>query len=110
MVYHIANLSDWENAKTAGVYSCESLTKEGFMHLSRIDQVLFVANSFFKGVHDLVLLEIDPIKIKQALRYEMVNDQVFPHLYSNLNIDAVINVYDFPPSEDGTFQLPSKLQ
>lgn len=110
MIFHIAIKTDWENAEKTGEYVAPSFNEEGFIHLSRIDQVVPVANAFYKGNTNLVLLEIDPKKINHALKYETVNDEVYPHLYSKLSVDAVICAHDFVPQEDGAFQLPKKLQ
>jgi uncharacterized protein (DUF952 family) len=100
-------------AQSSGVYSADSLSNQGFIHCSKADQVLRVANSFYAGQSGLVILVIDPSRLKPGLRWEPgtdKSDELFPHIFGPLNLDAVINVLEFPPGPDGKFSLPQKLE
>jgi uncharacterized protein (DUF952 family) len=117
-IYHITSKSAWDAAQKHGFYEAESLHTQGFIHLSKIDQVLRVANAIYAGQADLVLLEVDPSGLKAELRYEPPDvtvpaahqaEELFPHLYGKLDLDAVTQVYDFPPDADGIFQLPPAI-
>jgi len=108
MILHIAAVSDWEEAQVVGEYRLDPLETEGFIHCSTPQQVLGPANEFYRGRSDLVLLVIDPAQLEARLIYEdsYNSGSVFPHIYGPLNLDAVINVLPFPPTADGTFELP----
>lgn len=108
MILHIAAVSDWEEAQVVGEYRLDTLETEGFIHCSTPQQVLGPANEFYRGRSDLVLLVIDPSQLEARLIYEdsYNSGSVFPHIYGPLNLDAVINVLPFPPTADGTFELP----
>lgn len=118
MILHITPRADWHAAQIAGEYGAASLEGEGFIHCSTAAQVIDVANALYRGQRDLALLVIDPARLTADLRWEppahpgaLANAQepsgeTFPHLYGPLNLDAVIRVIDFPPREDGTFNLP----
>jgi len=108
MIVHICRKEEWKSAQQVGVYEAESLHLEGFIHCSRHEQVLKVANAYFQGNDDLVLLCIDQVKLTGELLWEDSDGDVFPHLYGSLNLDAVIAVVDFPPESDGVFRtLPA---
>lgn len=109
LIYHIAHRKAWENAQLSGIYTTESLLTEGFIHFSRRDQIVLVANRFYAGQNDLILLSVDPNKLGHTLKYEVVDEEIFPHLYGPLNVDAVVDVFGFQPREDGTFTLPEKI-
>lgn len=102
---HLCTRSAWDAAQQEGSYQPVSLAAEGFIHLSRPDQILNVANAFYRGLRDAILLWIDPTKLQAELRWEPVEAaDVFPHLYGPLNLDAVISASDFNPDQDGIFR------
>jgi len=103
-IVHICKKTDWQNALGAGRYHAASLDTEGFIHCSRPDQVLTVANIFYPGQADLVLLWIAPSKCAHELRWEPVEQDEYPHIYGPLNLDAVVRTTDFPPDPDGVFR------
>lgn len=107
LIFHITSRQDWEDAKKAGQYTAASLETEGFIHLSQASQVVRVANLFYRGVKDLVLLEVNEEKLRSTLKYEPVEQDVYPHLFGPLNLDAVMAVYDFPEGPQG-FEMPLK--
>ena len=111
-VYHIAGKNDWSEAKRKGVYSCESLKNEGFIHCSTQQQIIPVANRFYKGVKDLVLLQLDAEKVKQEIKYENLEggEELFPHIYGPFDLDVVICSVDFIPDENGLFEFPDIKQ
>ena len=110
-ILHITARADWVAAQQAGQYESESLHTQGFIHCSRPDQVLGVANSLFRGRADLVLLCIDADKVGPEICCENLEggETLFPHIYGSLNLDAVMHIHPFPPGNDGTFKLPSDL-
>ena len=105
-IIHITKRQRWERAKNIGIYRAESLESEGFIHCSKATQINKVANRFFRHQTELVLLFIDSDKVKAEIRYEMADGELFPHIYGELNLDAVYEVIDFEPGEDGLFELP----
>ena len=103
MIVHISTRDVWESAQDSGDYRTDSLVNEGFIHCSRPEQVLKVANTYYPRVDGLVLLWIDPQKLEAELRWEDSDGDVFPHLYGRLNLDAVVFSADFHPGPDGIF-------
>ena len=78
------------------------------MHCSEADQVAEVANVRFRGREDLVLLWIDPQRVRAEIKYEDASDGsgTFPHIYGPLDIDAVARVTAYR-ERDGAFQPPT---
>ena len=111
-IYHIAAAADWARAVRDGQYTMSTrgrtLAEEGFIHASTADQVALVANAFYQGEPDLVLLVIDPDLVGAEIRYEHVPGQVhpYPHIYGPLNTDAVTQTRPCAPGPDGQFSFP----
>jgi uncharacterized protein (DUF952 family) len=103
-IVHLCLRTDWEQALQKGVYHCPSLGQEGFIHFSRPGQILQVANTFYQALPGLVLLWVNPQKLTSRLQWDPVEQTIFPHLYGELNLDAVIQVTDFYADEDGVFR------
>ena len=107
MIFHITPREAWEQAQVTGEYAADTLATEGFIHASTRRQVVATANSIFQGKPNLVLLCIEAARLTPEIRYEPADSgELFPHVYGPLNLDAIIQSFDFPPSADGTFELP----
>ncbi|NJO77930.1 MAG: DUF952 domain-containing protein [Cyanobacteria bacterium RM1_2_2] len=106
LILHITDRSSWQAAQTAGVYRHASLETEGFIHCSTPAQLIGVANTFFRGQRGLVLLCIESERLQSELRYDAVGNQHFPHVYGEINLDAVEQVRDFDPNATGEFEPP----
>jgi uncharacterized protein (DUF952 family) len=91
MIYHVVTSLNWQKAVQQGFYEADSLIVEGFIHTSKAEQVKGVLERYYKGQTGLLLLHIDESKLTAPLKYELapsVNEE-FPHIYGQLNIDAV---------------------
>ncbi|MBD2251598.1 DUF952 domain-containing protein [Nostoc parmelioides] len=108
-ILHITKRQQWEQAKNVGSYRADSLDTEGFIHSSQATQILKVANRFFHHQTELVLLFINADQVKPEIRYETADGELFPHIYGELNLDAVYQVIDFELGENGLFELPPEV-
>jgi uncharacterized protein (DUF952 family) len=111
-IFHIIPQAAWQAAKEKGSYEPSSLAKQGFIHFSLAKQICAVADFNYRGVTDLLLLEIDEALVKHEMKYEDLWDegQDYPHLYGPLDINAVVHVHAFSPGADGTFKLPRSFE
>jgi uncharacterized protein (DUF952 family) len=115
IIFHIAPRQAWPIVETnsegqtgARFYHPEMFPVEGFIHCSTGDQVVKVADIRFRGQTGLVLLCIDTDKVIAEIRYENLEGgmEFFPHIYGELNTNAVVQVADFEPGVNGYFALP----
>ncbi len=94
MIYHVVTKSSWKQALQQEYYEAASLVTEGFIHLSKEEQVEGVLQRYYKNVPALLLLHVDESKLVAELKYELSPslNEMFPHLYGRLNLDAVIAI------------------
>lgn len=104
-IFHIVPQSTWEAASDTGWYRPESLDVEGFVHCSEADQVAGVADAYYGGRTDLLLLEIDPARLRAKVVREAGSPRqgLFPHVYGPLPVDSVVQVHGLPLGMDGHF-------
>ena len=112
MILHITSKKEWLEARERGGYVAPSLQTEGFIHCSTEKQVLHVANAFYRGRNDLVLLKLDEAKLNSEVKWEppaglpapgISESDKFPHVFGPINLTAVSSVLDFEPDPDGTW-------
>ncbi len=105
---HLTSRLAWQKAQEVGEYRAASLETEGFIHTSRPDQILGVANRYYHGARDLVVLAIDSRRLLVPLRWDASDEpfhgNTFPHIYGPLNLDAVVGWKELVPEPDGIFR------
>ena len=80
-----------------------------------------MANAFYRGRDDLVLLRLDSAILGAAVRFEAPVDprtgtidasaaEPFPHVYGAIDLAAVVAVVELVPDADGRFTLPAALR
>ena len=94
MIYHVTKKDDWDKALQQGFYQAASLATEGFIHTSTLPQVTGVLERYYKKQAGLILLHIDESKLTAPLKYELAPsvNEMFPHIFGPINIDAVIKI------------------
>jgi uncharacterized protein (DUF952 family) len=107
-IYKISPASAWREAERQGVYrgSADDL-RDGFVHFSTAAQVAETAKRHFSGQTGLFLIEVDADVLGDSLRWEPSrNDEMFPHLYGELDLGAVTAVLSLRARSDGTHDIP----
>ena len=110
IILHITKREQWEKAKLEGVYRSDTLDSQGFIHCSTSQQIVKVANALYPAQRELVLLCIITNRVQSEIKYESAgSEERYPHIYGSLNVDAVVKVVDFEPTENGKFVLPREI-
>jgi uncharacterized protein (DUF952 family) len=107
-IYKICPASAWREAERQGVYrgSADDI-RDGFIHFSTASQVAETAGKHYSGQTGLFLIAVDADTLGNALRWERSrNDELFPHLYGELDLGAVTGVVDMRARSDGTHDIP----
>ncbi len=110
MIYHLARRAPWDAAVADGTpyrrsTVDRSLDEEGFIHCSFRDQVQGVADRFYRGLTDVILLTIDTSKLEAEVRTE----NGYPHIYGPLPVEAVVRVQPVACGDDGRIRVGDHL-
>lgn len=107
-IYKICPASAWREAERLGVFrgSADDL-RDGFIHFSTAAQVEGTARKHFAGQTGLFLIAVDADALGDDLRWEPSrNDELFPHLYGELDLGAVVDILDLRARSDGFHDVP----
>lgn len=108
IIFKISPAEPWRAAEAAGVFTGAPIDiADGFIHFSTADQVRQTAALHFAGQADLVIAAIDASALGDALRYEASRGgDLFPHLYAQLPMSAVLWSKPMPIGSDGAHIFP----
>lgn len=97
MIYHIATQEVWNSQLQLASYLPKEFEKDRFIHLSTEAQVAGVLQRYYKGREDLLLITLDETKLIAPLKYEpSTGNELYPHLYGELNKSAIVKVESIP--------------
>ena len=107
-IYKICPVPLWRAAERAGVFrGSEVDLRDGFIHFSNAAQVVETAEKHFVGQSGLVLVHIDSAKLGDRLKWEPSRGgALFPHLYGDLDLTAVMRVEPLPLGPNGRHIFP----
>ncbi|MBN3536498.1 DUF952 domain-containing protein [Sphingomonas pseudosanguinis] len=80
---------------------------DGYIHLSTAAQLTETVDKHFAGQSDLHIAAVDLEAMGEAAKWEESRGgQLFPHLYADLPLTAVIAYGPMKRDDDGTVRLP----
>lgn len=116
-IYHLVSDKEFKKLSKDGYYTPSNYQNDGFIHCSGETQVLPVAEAYYSGIDDLLLLKLDCSMIDAEVKYEnpapvdgFKNDdgsenEKFPHIYGPLNLSAVKGIAKMI-EHNGRFEWP----
>ncbi len=108
MVYKIVPAALWQEAGQSGVFKGAAIDlTDGFIHFSTAEQARETAARHFAGQSGLLLVAVDPGKLGDKLVFEPSRGgDLFPHLYAELPLSAVLWEKPLPLGPDGAHVFP----
>jgi uncharacterized protein (DUF952 family) len=109
-VYKICSKSEWEEIKTKRqLIGSKKDLEDGYIHFSGEDQVRETLKKFYSNQKNLILLKVDTLKLNHLLWEQASDGNMFPHLYSSLDISNIVNEFEITLSDDGIHNLPANF-
>ena len=109
LIYHVCRREEWQAAQAAGSYGGSSQDiADGFIHFSKAAQLRGSVAKHRAGQSNLVLLVVDADQLGEVLEWEPSRSgALFPHLYGELPVSAVVEAHDLPLGVDGAHVFPA---
>lgn len=94
IIYHVTTPSYFKSFENEDFFYPKGLKDEGFIHCSYKRQLPRIFKKYYGNEKDIVLLKLDSNKIKAELKIELAPSvgEGFPHIYGEINMDAVIEI------------------
>ncbi|TPP09744.1 DUF952 domain-containing protein [Rhizobium glycinendophyticum] len=111
-IYKIVPQELWRQARQEGVFRGAPIDlKDGYIHFSTGSQAVETARLHFSGEADLVLVAVDAGVFGEALKWEPSRGgDLFPHLFADLPLDAVLWEKPLPLGADGVHVFPADMK
>ena len=101
-IYKIIDNDEWKKAKASGLYSGSSKDLEdGYIHFSDEEQIEGTLKKYYSNKKNLILLKVDTLKLDHLLWEQSSDGNMFPHLYSSLDIKNVISENEIILNDNG---------
>lgn len=107
-IYKICDAALWSEAERFGAFrGALPDLHDGFIHFSTAGQAVETAAKHFEGATDLVLVAVDAGRLGPGLKWEPSRGgALFPHLYGELPLNAVLWTKPLPLGADGRHVFP----
>ena len=108
IIYKIAPRDLWAQAEQAGSFTGAPVDiADGYIHFSTATQVRETAAKHFADQQDLLLISVNTSALGATLKFEVSRGgALFPHLYGELPLAAVLKAEPLPLGDDGLHIFP----
>ena len=109
-IYKICSKSELNEAKNKNrLVGSKKDLEDGYIHFSGEDQVKGTLKKFYSNQKDLFLLKVDTLNLDHLLWEQASDGNMFPHLYSTLDLSNVVDELEITLGDDGTHVLPDNF-
>ena len=110
-IYKVLTPEQWLKFQTDGVFTGSPIDRsDGYIHLSCMRELKETMDKWYADNPEVVVLQVESARVADELRYEMARGGIeFPHLYADLPMSAVGQVWVLSPEADG-YVLPISLE
>tara|TARA_Y100000389_G_scaffold173041_1_gene181937 strand:+ start:146 stop:490 length:345 start_codon:yes stop_codon:yes gene_type:complete len=109
-IYKIITNEELQEAKLLGIYSGSFKDiQDGFIHFSAEEQIENTLKKYYSNQKDLVLLKVETLNLVHLIWEQASDGNMFPHLYSKLDLSYVIEEVKISLDKNGNHKLPKDL-
>jgi len=83
--------------------------EDGYIHFSGKEQVSGTLKKFYSTQKDLILLKVATLNLDHLIWEQASDGNMFPHLYSSLDMSNVVDESEISLGDDGLHVLPANF-
>ena len=109
-IYKICSKSELDSEKKNNqFFGSKKDLEDGFIHFSGEEQVRATLKKYYLNQKDLILLKVDTLKLDHLIWEQASDGNMFPHLYSPLDLSNVVGEFKISLKDDGSHILPDNF-
>ena len=109
-IYKICSKSELQDVKNKNQFlGSKKDLEDGFIHFSGEEQVEGTLKKYYLNQKDLIILKVDTIKLDHLIWEQASDGNMFPHLYSTLDLSDVVEEIKISLRDDGSHVLPDNF-
>ena len=109
-IFKIIDVNEWQKVREIGTYSGSLKDiEDGFIHFSGEDQVKGTLEKYYSKQKNLVLLKVETLKLDHLIWEQASDGNMFPHLYSSLDLSNVVDEFEITLDSNGIHELPDNF-
>ena len=109
-IFKIIDVNEWQKVRDIGTYSGSLKDiEDGFIHFSGEDQVKGTLEKYYSKQENLVLLKVETLKLDHLIWEQASDGNMFPHLYSSLDLSNVVDDFEITLDNNGIHELPDNF-
>ena len=109
-IYKICTKLELEGAKDKKKFKgSKKDLDDGFIHFSGEEQVKGTLKKYYSNQKELILLKVKTLKLDHLIWEQTSDGNMFPHLYSSLDLSNVVEEFEINLIKDGSYVLPDNF-
>ena len=109
-IFKIIDVDEWQKVRESDTYSGSSKDiEDGFIHFSGEDQVKGTLEKYYSKQENLILLKVETLKLDHLIWEQASDGNMFPHLYSSLDLSNVVDEFEITLDNNGIHKLPDSF-
>ena len=109
-IFKIIDFDEWKKVKQSETYLGSSKDiADGYIHFSGEDQVKGTLEKYYLKQENLVLLKVETLKLDHLIWEQASDGNMFPHLYSSLDLSNVVDEFEINLTDNDIHELPDNF-
>ena len=109
-IYKICTKSELLEARNKNQFiGSKKDLEDGFIHFSGEEQVEGTLKKYYLNQKDLILLKVDTLKLDHLIWEQASDGNMFPHLYSSLDLSSIVKEFEISLVDNDSHILPDNF-